>query len=73
MELITLSLGYIVNTLAKNQEVQGVVDDFVSASTAWIRGWFNDGEQDDLVSKLEKEPDNVEVQKEMQEALTNMA
>lgn len=69
MELITLSIGYIVNTLAKNAEVQGVVDDFVTSSAKWIRSWFSGSNEEKIVDALSEDPDNMEAQEALKDNL----
>jgi hypothetical protein len=73
MELITMGIGLIVSTCAKNKELHNAVDDFVSDSVKWIRGWFGKGENKALMQKLEAEPQAAEVQKELSKAMGSMA
>lgn len=72
MELITLSIGYIVNTLAKNAEVQNAVDDFVSASAKWIRSWFSGSEDEGLVDEIEENPDSNQARETLKNNLEQM-
>ncbi len=72
MELITLSIGYIVNTLAKNAEVQASVDDFVSASAKWIRSWFSGSDDEEVLDELQENPDNVEAKEALKDNLQSM-
>jgi hypothetical protein len=73
MELITLGLGLIVNTCAKNKEVHAAIDDFVSDSVKWFRGWFGKGENVALMTKLEEEPESPEVKEQLSAAMGEMA
>lgn len=72
MELITLGIGYIVNTFAKNKEVHSVVDDFVTESAKWVRSWFVKNDQEPLIQKLEEEPESEEVKAELSDAIGGM-
>ena len=72
MELITLSIGYIINTFAKNEAVQEAVDDFFSESVRWISGWFKKSGQESLVQKLESGSASKEVQTEIETVMTDM-
>jgi len=73
MELITLGLGLIVNTCAKNKEVNAAIDDFVSDSVKWVRGWFGKGDNVGLMTKLEEEPESPEVKEQLSSAMGEMA
>jgi len=73
MELITLGLGLIVNTCAKNKEVHAAIDDFVTDSVKWVRGWFGKGDNVGLMTKLEEEPESPEVKEELSTAMGEMA
>lgn len=73
MELITLGVGLVVNTFIKNKEVNAAVDDFVSDSVRWVRGWFKKGGKKDLVKKLENSPDSDEVKSELSKALADLS
>ena len=72
MELITLSIGYIVNTLAKNVEVQDAVDDFVSASTKWIRSWFSGSAAETVIDDLQENPDDAEAKATLKDNLQEL-
>lgn len=72
MELITLSIGYIVNTLAKNAEVQDAVDDFVSASTKWIRSWFSGSDDEGVIDNLQENPDDTEAKATLKDNLQEL-
>jgi len=72
MELITLSIGYIINTFAKNEAVQEAVDDIFSESVRWISGWFNKSDQESLIQKLESGHASNEVQTELETVMTGM-
>lgn len=72
MELITLSIGYIVNTLAKNVEVQTSVDDFVSASAKWIRSWFSGSDDENVIDELQENPESVEAKETLKDNLQQM-
>lgn len=73
MELITMGIGLIVSTCAKNKELHNAVDDFVTDSVKWVRGWFGNGKNTALMQKLEAEPESPEVKKELSKAMDGMA
>jgi len=73
MELITLGIGLIVNTCVKNKEVNAAIDDFVSDSVRWVRGWFGKNNKNALMQKLEDSPESPEVKKELSNAMTEMS
>jgi len=73
MELITMGIGYIVTVFAKNKAVNSAVDDFVTGSVEWVRGWFKQTDNKPLLKKLKKDPESEEVQQEMNSALAEMA
>lgn len=72
MELITLGIGYIVNTFAKNKEVQSAVDDFVTGSVKMVRSWFVKNDQESLIQKLEEAPESEEVNEQLNVAMAEM-
>lgn len=72
MELITLGIGYIVNTFVKNKEVQSAVDDFVTGSVKMIRSWFVKKDKEPIIQKLEKEPESEEVKEQLNIELNEM-
>ncbi|MBN2175740.1 MAG: hypothetical protein JW731_16540 [Bacteroidales bacterium] len=72
MELITLGIGYIVNTFVKNREVQSAVDDFVTGSVKMIRSWFVKKDKEPIIQKLEKEPESEEVKEQLNIELNEM-
>ncbi|MCF8368895.1 MAG: hypothetical protein K9G76_07610 [Bacteroidales bacterium] len=72
MELITLGIGFIVNTFAKNKEVHSVVDDFVTQSAKWVRGWFVKNDQEEVIKKLEEQPDSEETKATMNSTMQEM-
>ncbi|NER11607.1 hypothetical protein SAMN06265375_10323 [Muriicola jejuensis] len=73
MELITLGIGLVVNTFVKNKEVNAAVDDFVSDSVRWVRGWFKKGDHKELVNKLETAPESKEVNEELVKAMGDLS
>jgi hypothetical protein len=73
MELITMGIGLIVSTCAKNKQVHEAIDDFVSDSVKWVRSWFGKGENLALMQKLEAEPESEEVKTELTTAMGEMA
>ncbi len=73
MELITIGLGLLVNTCVKNKAVNTAIDDFVTESVSWVRGWFKKGNQEPLIQKLQDQPDSPEVQAEVNDAMTQLA
>ena len=73
MELITMGIGLIVSTCAKNKEVHNAIDDFVTDSVKWVRGWFGKGSNTALIQKLEAEPESEAVKEELTTAMGTMA
>ena len=73
MELISLGLGLIVNTIVKNKEVNVVIDDFISDSVKWIRSWFGKEDNAGIMAKLEDNPKSQEVKEELNTAMAKMA
>jgi hypothetical protein len=73
MELITMGIGLIVSTCAKNKEVHNAIDDFVTDSVKWVRGWFGKDNNTALIQKLEAEPESVAVKEELTTAMGTMA
>lgn len=72
MELISLGVGLLVNTCLKNKAVNEAVDDFVSGSVNWIRGWFGKENKEAAISSLQENPESKEAKMEVQNALTEM-
>lgn len=72
MELITLGLGLLVNTCAKNKEVNNAIDDFVSGSVKWMRGWFKKSDKVALIQQMEEAPESPEVQAEVGNAMNEL-
>lgn len=72
MELVTMGVGLLVNTLVKNKEVNTAVDDFISGSVKWMRGWFKKSDNDLLIQKLEASPDSSEAKQEVSTAVNDM-
>lgn len=72
MELISLGVGLLVNTCAKNKAVNTAIDDFVTESVQWVRGWFKKSDKVGLVQSLEIEPQSEEVQAEVKLAFSEM-
>lgn len=72
MELISLGLGLLVNTCLKNEAVHGAVDEFVSSSVGWIRGWFGKKDKAPLISQLQANPESEEVKNEMKGTLEEL-
>ena len=72
MELVSMGVGLLVNTLVKNKEVNSAVDDFISDSVKWVRGWFKKKDKDLLINKLEASPDSVEAKQEVSTAMGDM-
>jgi hypothetical protein len=72
MELITLGIGYIVNTFAKNKEVHSVFDDFVTESAKWVRSWFRKNDLGPLIQKLEEKPESEDVKAGLSSAMGGM-
>ena len=73
MELITIGVGLVVNTFIKNKEVNAAVDDFVSDSVRWVRGWFKKGDKNELVKKLETAPESEEVKAALSKAMADLS
>lgn len=73
MELISLGIGLIVNTCMKNKEVNAAVDDFVSDSVRWVRGWIGKSGKKELAQKLEASPESREVREELTEVMGDMS
>lgn len=72
MELISLGVGLLVNTCLKNEAVNQAVDDFVSGSVKWIRGWFAKEGQEPAINQLQASPESEEAKKEVEVALNQM-
>jgi hypothetical protein len=72
MELITIGIGLLVNTCVKNQAVNTAIDDFVTGSVKWMKGWFRKSDNSNLIQKMEAEPKSEEVQAEVGKAMTEM-
>ncbi len=72
MELITLSIGYIVNTLAKNKEVQGAVDDFVTQSVNWMRSWFGKEDEGEALMNLESNLESEKAKSDLEDSMKDL-
>ena len=72
MELVTVGVGMLVNTLVKNKAVNSAVDDFVTDSVKWVRGWFKKKDGEQLVNKIVADPKAPGVKKEMEAAMNEM-
>jgi len=72
MELVTIGLGLLVNTCVKNQAVNGAIDDFVTGSVKWVKGWFGKTNKQDIVQKLQANPTSPEAQAEVSDTLTKL-
>lgn len=72
MELVSMGVGLLVNTLVKNKEVNSAVDDFISDSVKWVRGWFKKKDKDVLINKLEASPDSAAAKAEVSTAMNDM-
>lgn len=72
MELVTVGIGMLVNTLVKNKAVNSAVDDFVTDSVNWMRGWFKKKDKEQLVNKLVEDPKAPAVNQEVQVVMSEM-
>lgn len=72
MEFVSLGLGLLVNTCLKNKAVNKAVDDFVSGSVNWFRGWFEKEGQEPVIAKLQENPESDAVQHEVESTLNKM-
>lgn len=72
MELITLGVGLLVNTCVKNKAVNTAIDDFVTGSVSWVRGWFAKSNKAPIIQKLQEQPESFEAQSEVNNALEEM-
>jgi hypothetical protein len=72
MELVTIGLGLLVNTCVKNQAVNTAIDDFVTDSVKWVKGWFGKSNKASLIQKLQDEPESEEVKAEVNVAMNEM-
>lgn len=73
MELVTIGIGMLVNTLVKNKAVNATVDDFVTDSVNWMRGWFKKKDKnEELVNKIASDPEAPEAKKEIEVAMNEM-
>ncbi len=72
MELISLGLGLLVNTCVKNKAVNTAIDDFVTDSVKWVKGWFKKSDNTALINKLEATPNSPEVKQEVSDAMSKM-
>lgn len=73
MELISLGVGLLVNTCAKNKAVNTAIDDFVTESVTWVRGWFKKGNKEALVQKIQEQPESPEVLEEANSVMSELA
>lgn len=72
MELVTIGIGMLVNTVVKNKAVNSAVDDFVTDSVNWMRGWFKKKDEEQLANKLVDDPKAPEVERELKVAMNEM-
>lgn len=72
MELVSLGIGYIIKVFARNAEVQSTVDDFVTDSVKWVKGWFSKGGQKGVIEKLESSPDSTEISKALSDSVESL-
>ncbi|MBT8204123.1 MAG: hypothetical protein KJO20_01985 [Eudoraea sp.] len=72
MELVTIGLGLLVNTCVKNKAVNTAIDDFVTDSVNWMRGWFKKKDEGQLINKIVEDPKAPEVKKELEDAMNEM-
>lgn len=72
MELITIGIGLLVNTCVKNQAVNTAIDDFVTGSVKWMRGWFKKSDNLGLIEKMEATPQSETLQAEVSMTLAEM-
>ena len=72
MELITIGLGLLVNTCVKNKAVNTAIDDFVTDSVKWVKGWFGKSNKVGLIQNLEAEPQSVAAKEEVAVAMNEM-
>ena len=72
MELVTIGIGMLVNTVVKNKAVNSAVDDFVTDSVNWMRGWFKKKDEEQLVNKLVADPKAPEVERELKVTMNEM-
>jgi hypothetical protein len=72
MELITIGLGLLVNTCVKNKAVNTAIDDFVTDSVKWVKGWFKKSSDPSLINNLVASPDSAEAKQEVSAAMSKM-
>ena len=72
MELVTIGLGLLVNTCVKNKAVNTAIDDFVTDSVNWVKGWFKKSNDPSLINNLVASPESPEAKEEVASAMSEM-
>ncbi|ARV12216.1 hypothetical protein BTO09_07555 [Gilvibacter sp. SZ-19] len=72
MDIVSIGLGLLVNTCVKNKAVNTAIDDFVTDSVNWVRGWFKKSHKVTVINTLVAAPDSSAAKEEASSAMQEM-